>query len=428
MQQLSLFDTEKKFAYELGKTNLTPVAVSFREIIAEIKDTTYLTHAIYYYPAKFIPHVVRFCINEFTTENDWIMDPFAGSGTVGLEAFLTKRNAVLLDLNYLLKYIIPIKIYQGTQEHSKVELTKNIQAIQKEQGDFIPEYVNISYWYPDEILEVLSHYWAGLHKLDENIYKWIIQAALVKISKEFSFAEHRTPKLFKSKSKKGFIIKLMQTEWKEKFDSKLFKNSYLFYDAVTNFQNIIKDYKKKVIYYAGIDSSKFKFESTREFDALITSPPYLQAQEYIRTSKLDLFWLGYTEKQIKEISKSEIPYRKAERIIRTYTLNKIRKQIDNIKLLNILDSYFDHTIAALENSMDILKKGGKICVFIGNPKIDGIEVEIWRIFTEYFTDKGFKFEIVFDDKIKTRQLFGARKNKNPDGMKSEYLLVLSKLV
>lgn len=426
MIQLSLFETYNKFSYQLGDKKLTPIEISFRDVVPEITDTTYLTHSVYYYPAKFIPQVVRFCINEFTKENDWIIDPFAGSGTVGLEAFLTKRNAILLDLNYLLKHIIPIKIYKGTEEHSKDELTKKITEIQKEQSYFIPKYNNIRYWYPHEIFDLLSRYWAGLHKLDENIYKWIIQASLVKISKEFSFAEHRTPKLFKSKFKKKFINSLMQADWKEQLDSKIFQNSYIFYDAVKHFQRITTNNNNIVKYYAGIDSSKFKLDSKTKIDAVITSPPYLQAQEYIRTSKLDLFWIGYTEEDIKQISRLEIPYRKAERIIETYTLNMLRNKIKNDKLIEILNSYFDHTIASLENNMNLLKKEGKACIFVGNPKVDGIEVETWRIFTEYFTEKDFRFEIVFDDKIKTRQLFGGRNNKNPDGMKSEYLLILTK--
>ena len=57
--------------------------VSFRELVPEIKDTGYLTHAIFAYPAKFIPQVVRYAINTYTKEGDWIVDPFAGSGTVG---------------------------------------------------------------------------------------------------------------------------------------------------------------------------------------------------------------------------------------------------------------------------------------------------------------------------------------------------------
>jgi len=426
MKQPTLFDIDNKFTYTLGNNELKPIEVSFRDIVSEISDTSYLTHSIYYYPAKFIPQVVRFCINEFTNTGDTIIDPFAGSGTVGLEAFISKRNAILLDINYLLEVIAPIKIYQGKDILSKNELYNNIEKIKAEIEQFIPDYNNIRYWYPDEIFNVISRYWAGTHKLKNNIYKWVIQASLVRISKLFSWAEHRTPKLFKSKFKKKYVENLLKTNWKKELDDKLFSFAHKYFDAVKQLQLLTKDSNNFVKYYAGIDSKSFKLENNKKIDALITSPPYLQAQEYIRTSKLDLYWLGYKDKQIKEISRLEIPYRKAERIINTETLNKIRNQINNKKLLNILNSYFDHTIASLENNMNLLKVGGKACIFVGNPKIDGIEIETWRIFTEYFTNTGFKFEIVFDDKIKTRQLFGQRNNKNPDGMKSEYLLILSK--
>jgi len=211
MKQYTLFDTENKFTYTLGNSELKPVEVSFRDIIPEITDTSYLTHSIYYYPDKFIPQVVRFCINEFTQKGDTIIDPFSGSGTVGLEAFITERNAILLDLNYLLEVIIPIKIYQGKDNISKNELYKNIEKIKIETKQFIPDYSNIKYWYPDEIFDVISKYWSGLHKLDNNVYKWIIQASLVRNSKLFSFAEHRTPKLFKSKFKKKYIEDLLKT-------------------------------------------------------------------------------------------------------------------------------------------------------------------------------------------------------------------------
>ncbi len=83
----------------------------------------------------------------------------------------------------------------------------------EEKDVFIPEYSNIMHWYPDEIFEVLSHYWAGVKKLEDDIYKWIIQATLVKMSKLFSLAEHRTPKLFRSKYKTHFITDILKTNY-----------------------------------------------------------------------------------------------------------------------------------------------------------------------------------------------------------------------
>ena len=141
---------------------------------------------------------------------------------------------------------------------------------------------------------------------------------------------------------------------------------------------------------------------------------------------MDLYWLGHNDDEIKQLSRLEIPYRKADHIVHTPTLDIVRNKLTRKDLCNRLDSYFCHTLNALENSMNQLKPNGVACVFVGNPRIDGIEVELWRIISEYFTERGFTFEKVYEDRIKTRQLFGTRKNKNPEGMKSEFLLILKK--
>ena len=72
--------------------------VSFRGLVPEIKDTGYLTHAIFAYPAKFIPQVVRYAINTYTKEGDWIVDPFAGSGTVGVSCSGVKSHQIYTNV------------------------------------------------------------------------------------------------------------------------------------------------------------------------------------------------------------------------------------------------------------------------------------------------------------------------------------------
>ncbi len=72
--QLELFDSNNLEEFNQG----TPRLVSFRDLVPEITSTSYLTHGIYYYPAKFIPQVVRFCLDSYTKKDDWIIDPFAG--------------------------------------------------------------------------------------------------------------------------------------------------------------------------------------------------------------------------------------------------------------------------------------------------------------------------------------------------------------
>ena len=398
--------------------------ISFRKLVPEIKDTGYLTHSIFYYPAKFIPHVVRYVLESFTKEGNWVVDPFAGSGTVGVEAYLCRRNAFLLDLNPLLDYMIPLKVRTEKERLREECLSQVLDGLEKSEDYFTPAWSNIAYWYPPEMLEVLSRYWGFVKNSEQNTYTAIIESALLKASKHFSYAEHRTPKLFRSKSKRKYVEELLQTDWTEKLKKMVRSHSLDTLRSLNDFATFTNQHNNCVEFKGGVDSSYFSFQ--REFDALITSPPYLQAQEYMRTVKMELFWLGYNDEEIRKLSRLEIPYRKADRLIQTPTLEKIRAELTRDDLTKLLDSYFCHTINALENAMNQLKMNGTACIFIGNPLIDGIKVEIWRILVEYFTDNGYFFENLYEDRIKNRQLFGTRKNKNPDGMKSEFLLILRK--
>lgn len=426
-EQFTLFPIDTEF--EVPKENATSERtelVSFRELVPEITDTGYLTHAIVSYPAKFIPQVVRYAINTYTQERDWIVDPFAGSGTVGVEAYLCKRNAVLLDLNLLLNHIMPLKVYRGKEQLHKELMFKLLDGMEEnEKHRYIPSWSNVEYWYAPEILELLSQYWGFIYSIEDNVYSSIIKSALLKVSKRFSYTEHRTPKLARSKRKLASIEELLSENWKDQLIEIVYDHSLKTLGNINDFVMHTQHHQNQVEFQGGVDSSYIAVP--RECDALITSPPYLQAQEYIRSTKMDLYWLGHTDEEIKELSRLEIPYRKADRVIRTPTLDKVRDQLTRADLHNRLDSYFCHTLNALENAMNRLKPNTAACIFVGNPRIDGIEVELWRILTEYFTERGYRFEKVYEDRIKTRQLFGVRKNKNPDGMKSEFLLILRKM-
>ncbi len=423
--QFTLFPIDNEFEAPKEETTSDGVElVSFRDLVPEIDDTGYLTHAIFAYPAKFIPQIVRYAINTYTKEGDWIIDPFAGSGTVGVEAYLCKRNAILFDLNLLLNHIMPLKVYHGKERLREADLCKLLEAMRESNHKFIPAWSNVDYWYAPEILEMLSQYWGFIHNADDTVYSTIIKSALLKVNKRFSYTEDRTPKLARSKRKLQAIEELLQENWKEQLDEMVHSLSLKTLRNLNDFVVYTQQHENKVEFQGGVDSSYVAVPY--KCDALITSPPYLQAQEYIRSTKMDLFWLGHTEEEVKELSRLEIPYRKADRVIQTETLDKIRETLTRDDLRKRLDSYFCHTVNALENAMNQLKPNAAACIFVGNPRIDGITVEIWRILAEYFTEHGFGFEKVYEDRIKTRQLFGARKNKNPDGMKSEYFLILRK--
>lgn len=410
--------------------NAVPEAVNFRALVPDISDTTYLTHGLFYYPARFIPQIPRFCLQEYTGKGDWVIDPFAGSGTVGLEAALNYRHAVLMDLNPLLNHIVPLKIQFRRSDVNEVDLVDHLYDMRLNQEEFRPAWSNLDYWYDDRVLSVLARYWGWIKKQPpENPYSHIIQVALLKVSRYFSYAEHKMPKLFKSKKKQATMQKLLSQDWHRVLDDMVDLVAFDAYKRAKELAEIFQrmgDPPVQTVAFGGVDSATFSPPLKVRAQALITSPPYLQAQEYIRTSKLELFWLGYSEEEVKRISRLEIPYRKAEGSVHTPTLDRLRRIISRKDLCAILDSYFYYTLRALENAADFLVPRGYLCVFVGNPKIDGYEVETWRIFSEYFGIRGFRLLHIFEDEIKTRRLFRGRKNKNPQGMKSEFLLIMQK--
>ncbi len=407
-----------------------PHLVSFRALAPEITDTNYLTHGLFYYPAKFIPQVPRFCLKEYTARGDWVIDPFAGSATVGLEAVLMGRNALLLDLNPILNHIVPVKIlfhYDADPAALQQALDDMRQAANG--SEFRPALSNIDYWYDPDVLQVLSRYWGWVKVQGDSIYARMIEVALLKASKHFSHAEHRAPKLFKSKAKRAEMERLLQGDWKARLDQLIDETAF---DTLSRLQRLARRLQAEsgeVIYRGGVDSADpeaWRGIPPHRFTAVITSPPYLQAQEYIRTFKLDLAWLGYSEEEIRRLSRLEIPYRKAEGVVSTPTLEEVRHLLHRDDLRAMLDSYFYYTLHGLENAAHLLTPGGVMCIFVGNPNVDEFEVQTWRIMSEYFGERGFQFVKVYEDRIKNRQLFRGRKNKNPEGIQSEFLLIMRK--
>ena len=64
--------------------NVLRKQVSFRNRVKEIPSTTYGTFGLYGYPAKFIPQIIAYALNEYAGSGMSVFDPFAGYGTTGV--------------------------------------------------------------------------------------------------------------------------------------------------------------------------------------------------------------------------------------------------------------------------------------------------------------------------------------------------------
>lgn len=413
-----------------------PKVVSFREKVSEIKKSTYLTHSLYYHPAKFIPQIVRFCLDEYTGKGDILLDPFAGSGTMGVEASTQNYESYMLDINPLLDFFYALKIPSFTKEEWEKSYNEAKEffreALNREPKDVKKMNDNLNYWYPEKLYNYFCKVWTNFHELKSEKNAISINAialVLFKISKYYSYAEHSMPKLYTSKRKRELIEKRLNDLVLFEFEQ-IERMGFIVLEDIKKSVDTLMESKgeiKRPKYFAGVDSYEFDFNKIPKISCIITSPPYLHAQEYMRTFKLEMMWAGIPQDKIKGYMAKEIPFRESPLKIEGDYVNHIREQIGRKDLLKLYDSYFWFTVKALENASKRLKKKGKLCVLIGNPKMKGIEVEIWKVIYEYFVNQlNFEFVDLYEDKIVYRKLFKGRNNQNPEGMRAEYLLVLGK--
>ena len=416
----------------MGVVAMSVQHVLFRALVREIPSTTYATHGLYMYPAKFIPQVVRYVINRYSSPGGWLFDPFAGYGTVAIEASLTGRNAVLWDLNPMLHLLVEASTYSKPVSLRDLEVDFNY-------GDpFHPRWGNIAYWHPREFYGTLSRVWGYWRKEVGRDLKPLVAVPLLKITRYFSYSDEKIAKLYKSRYAVEKVRNLLSGDWRYRMEKMYWEYARAVVEMVREYQSynpkqveLAVKASDEGVFTGGkavVDSIRERLD--RDVDVLITSPPYLQAQEYIRSFKLELAWLGFTEGFIRELTCREIPYNGVgEGHISSTTYSSLKREVLRLghdKLLELYVSYFNSLALFLNNNHERVR--GTIAFFVGPVKIRGMRVPIDTIIKEHLEYLGWRHEVTLIDTIVSRRLF--RSEKNPatgledERTPTEHLLIM----
>jgi len=137
-------------------------------------------------------------------------------------------------------------------------------------------------------------------------------------------------------------------------------------------------------------------------DAVITSPPYLNAIDYMRGHKFSLVWLGYRVAQLRSIRAHSI----GTEVSRTGDLNKhfirLAERLEVAELpprtLRMLAQYFIDLKVQAEESHRVLKEGARATYVVGNSTLGGCYIRNSEFLKEAARLAGFslKREIVRD--------------------------------
>ena len=131
-------------------------------------------------------------------------------------------------------------------------------------------------------------------------------------------------------------------------------------------------------------------------DAIITSPPYLNAIDYMRGHKLALVWLGYEIEKLSSIRGTSVGAEKAPEATADIELAKTItggiKDLDKLpnRKINMIYRYALDMYDVIQEAYRVLKNGSRATYVIGNTIQNGIYIENTKIATHVAESFGLK--------------------------------------
>lgn len=411
-----------------------PKDVSFNSIFEIVSNNVnYYTHGFFKYPCKFIPHIPRWAIKKYTKEGAVVLDPFCGSGTTLLEAVILNRVATGIDFDPLSRLISKAKTHKYTRNDTgNIENVKNILLGEKIElsKEFVPYFSNISHWFPPNSIKELSFIKSVISKNSDEKSKDrdFLMLCLASTVRKCSFADDTSPKPYVSK----------------RITKKPLNPITVFIKILNNYLNEIKihrDLIKNRCFIVGndakkIDRLKIRNYTNKNVSLAITSPPYINAFDYVRSLRLENLWLGHiTEEKIPDYKERQfgtetIPVKIYKKGIPSHFSLKLDIALKEIyekdkKRAFVVSRFFDEMQENIKQVYLALEKGGHYIIVVGNSQIRGVDVPTNDIIIDIAKKEEFRLVNLFSYRIKNRYLRIPRKGRG-GLIKEDWVIVLEK--
>jgi site-specific DNA-methyltransferase (cytosine-N4-specific) len=366
--------------------------------------TTYLTHGLHPYPAKYIPQIPHSLIEELSAYGETVADIFCGSGTTLVEANLLGRNAIGIDANPLACLISEAKTTRF-ESGDEIMLSKLIEQSQSLSGELLlrqmspekklfksnayrPSDDALAFWFEPFVVEELAEILSWCKSLSTTTSQKIALTALSSIIVVVSKQDSDTRYVRREKDIRPGDIFL-------KFANALSKSV----KAVSEFTKQVDNNTFCKVYHSDILSTP----DVGTFDLMVCSPPYPNAYSYHLYHMTRMIWLGM---DYKEFKKQEIgSHRKYGKV--GASIETFRKEMKSI-----FDWLYQH-----------LKEEKYACFVIGDSTIKGEKIDNAELLSSVASESGF-----IEHARLSRELQATKKTFNPSigKIRDERILILQK--
>lgn len=385
-------------------------------------DSTYASHAIHPFAAKFPPQIPRLFIEELTESGDSILDPMAGSGTVVVEALILRREAFGFDIDPLAVRLCTVKtkwLDPAQLESAGIEIIQGANRVLAAKGDLRRKLDNrfdeetrkfINYWFlPETQLELLALIQTIENSTEHpfrDFFELVFSSAIIAKTGGVSLARdlaHSRPHRDQEKKPRNAILE---------FQLRLAK-------ILKRFQNLPQGIKRVII---GQRTAKELPLPGNSIDLIITSPPYANAIDYMRAHKFSLVWLGHPIRSLSELRGRYIGSERRSSTTsdslppRSEAAVKKLQAIDESKAC-VLSKYLTEMAEVLTEMHRVLRAGKAAVVVVGPSLMRGFEVRTHDYIAEIGESFGFRVAGIQKRRIdRDRRMLPVSFGRNGDSM------------
>ena len=455
VQQLSLFDEFQDVATQ-RKHRESPIEntpLSYLHVEGDIprdllpgtllsisRNTPLRIYSLGFQPAKTIPEIPRWFLQVYASSPFTILDPFSGSGTTLIEGLRFSASVYWLDYHPLSRLICRVKttpfpVFEVLDQASEVLRESRKQTHAPETIQF----ANKDFWFQKPVqdgLEILREQILNSKPVVQPVL-WLAFASTVRKTSNMNdgmLLAARRPHISE-------IPKRTRADVFRYFESNLDKAVA----AIVEWQSCVDDAADRSIELPVQDARNLEGDWT--CDAIVTSPPYINAIDYVWASKFELHWLGLVKSDknrldlySREIGTERIPSSEYRELGQTghdyldqliediYTAKQYKATGKQNQLRSrVVYRYFMDIKQHFTSAYPRLAPGGFYCFSIGDiSSICGVDIPVASILSELACEIGFCERFRFHLLLKNRKLNVPRNVNWAGTIKHDTTIVLEK--
>jgi SAM-dependent methyltransferase len=392
---------------------------------------------IHPFPARMAPKLALDSLTNLKC-GSLILDPMSGSGTVLREASLAGHRAIGFDMDPLAVLMskvsnTPIDVDQMEDAADYALMQAKSLSIKKLHLPWIDEDLEtenfINYWFAQTQIDPLRRLAYIFYENDYFRKNAVIANAL----------QLAMSRLIITKMRGASLARDVSHSRPHKYTD---INDF---DVLKEFKKSILQLKKRLGENApkpGVkaelgDARALKKIKEKIVDAVISSPPYLNAIDYLRGHKFSLVWFGFKIGDIRLIRSASIGAEKApEKNVNLNNKESLLEAFGNIHLLpsryrRMIERYAMDLFYMLSEVSRVLKPKGKAVFVIGNSCLRGVFIQNSDALIKAAEFTGFKLKDLKerDLPVESRYLPMPESQKSSLGrrMRSECILTFESL-